>query len=1032
MHYGYSFNSPGTTVNDAFRFNTNNAPIIPDTYHSTYGVTYGSPLWETTRTSATGVLTLNGTNQYVNLNRNVAMFRDIEIQTAVLWRGGAANQKVFHFGDATDHMFFTPSNADGRAEFVLKVGSTTQRLTANAPLPIGRWSIVSIRIIGSSGTMAINVGGTISGNTPVAIPNATNASMSLNPVQISNKLTNDAVYSLGRDQAGNFFNGSYDYFNVFFQSTTAPTYAYTAIESAAATPSIAITPSANHTFPQIRGNATPVAHSVSVSNTSTVATGALTVALSGANATSFTLSRTSIPSIASGGTAQTFTITPNAGLSVGTYRATVTVSGTGLTSRSFTVEVSVVSGGDWVWCLSEAVSAEVSDGANAHDVVFSRWGTNTGITLTPQNTLIIDPRPGQTDAAVFNFEQAGMNISTTNYKIHMAGNFSPAAGNFRIQGIVGGPGTGSAVAGALEFTGDVARLHNVSLTGGRFDVELTIGPNAEVRPGPYTASSITGNLTALRMHTNANGAGSAITFDTFRVTEIGAGAPTFTITTQGTAAAQTSVSPSGAQIAGTTMTVVLTAPNGQRISGTNNSIAVTGTNVANFNLTIAADRTTATGTFNMPANNATITVNATFENLVTPIFSISLDPATDRTFPAATVGYGEISAHSVTVRNTGNQPTGALRVALSGANASNFALSRTSITSLAANATQTFTVRPHTDLAAGTYNATVVVSSDIAPTEIVPLHTEAAGATISTSGTVGWENHNEVRNSTTPASSNPGTNHGWGTWDLQRNGSSAARSAFLQYAWPATTKMNRAEIYWYDDNGGTRIPTATTWAIQHSNNGTTWTDVNLIGATNYNNGRALNHFNVFEFQEIEARYLRIHIWGFMPSTTVTSQGTGVLRFRVFEEQRAQGVASQSFNVSFTVNAPQNFNVTFDPNGGTRASGGQLSQTVAQNAAATAPVLTRAGFVFGGWNRELTNITANTTITANWLRIGAVATGGMGDVTSADAVYLAQHLVNPTNFPIAERRIANMRGDDRAPVANDILVMIRWLTGIPVN
>ncbi|MCL2456582.1 MAG: endo-1,4-beta-xylanase, partial [Defluviitaleaceae bacterium] len=185
---------------------------------------------------------------------------------------------------------------------------------------------------------------------------------------------------------------------------------------------------------------------------------------------------------------------------------------------------------EWVWCLSEATQSEVSDGANAHDVVFSRWGTNTGITLTPQKTLVVSPRPGQTDAAVFNFSQAGMNISTTNYKIHMAGNFSPAAGNFRIQGIVGGPGTGSAVAGALEFTDNVARLHNVSLASGRFDVELTIGPNAEIRPGPYTASSITGNLTALRMHTNANGAGSAITFDTFRVTETSASAPTFTVT----------------------------------------------------------------------------------------------------------------------------------------------------------------------------------------------------------------------------------------------------------------------------------------------------------------------------------------------------------------------------------------------------------------------------------------------------------------------------------------------------------------------
>jgi hypothetical protein len=160
----------------------------------------------------------------------------------------------------------------------------------------------------------------------------------------------------------------------------------------------------------------------------------------------------------------------------------------------------------------------------------SRWGTSTGVTLTPQNTLVISPRPSQTDAVVFNFEQAGMNIATTNYRIRMAGSFSPTNGNFRIQGIVGGPGTGTAVAGAVQFTGDVARLHDVSLAGGRFEAEFTIGPNGEVRPGPYTSGTHTGNLTALRMHTNATGAGSAITFDTFRVTEVGAVLPTFTVT----------------------------------------------------------------------------------------------------------------------------------------------------------------------------------------------------------------------------------------------------------------------------------------------------------------------------------------------------------------------------------------------------------------------------------------------------------------------------------------------------------------------
>jgi hypothetical protein len=213
MHYGYSFST------DASR-------IANDTHHSTYAVSYGNPLWESARTSATGgVLTLNGSSQYVNLSRATTQFSDIEIQTAVLWRGGAANQKIFHFGDSENFMSLTPSNADGRAEFVIRRGTTTQRLTATAALPIGRWTVITVRIIGNTGTLTFNTG------SGTAIPTVTNTTMSLNPAEISSVRTNSAVYSLGRDNNGNFFNGSYHYYNVFFAAAPAPAYPYTATES---------------------------------------------------------------------------------------------------------------------------------------------------------------------------------------------------------------------------------------------------------------------------------------------------------------------------------------------------------------------------------------------------------------------------------------------------------------------------------------------------------------------------------------------------------------------------------------------------------------------------------------------------------------------------------------------------------------------------------------------------------------------------------------------------------------------------------
>jgi len=61
-----------------------------------------------------------------------------------------------------------------------------------------------------------------------------------------------------------------------------------------------------------------------------------------------------------------------------------------------------------------------------------------------------------------------------------------------------------------------------------------------------------------------------------------------------------------------------------------------------------------------------------------------------------------------------------------------------------------------------------------------------------------------------------------------------------------------------------------------------------------------------------------------------------------------------------------YTVTFDPDGGIRIGGGQLTQTVSSGAAATAPILAREGYTFDGWDRTFTNVTANMTVKAQWL------------------------------------------------------------------
>lgn len=94
----------------------------------------------------------------------------------------------------------------------------------------------------------------------------------------------------------------------------------------------------------------------------------------------------------------------------------------------------------------------------------------------------------------------------------------------------------------------------------------------------------------------------------------------------------------------------------------------------------------------------------------TPTYKINLDKTGTYPFTGAEFGYGAQTPLTVTVSNAGNQATGALTAALSGTNSGSFTLSPTSIGSIAVNGNSTFTVKPNTGLAAGTYTATVTVS----------------------------------------------------------------------------------------------------------------------------------------------------------------------------------------------------------------------------------------------------------------------------------------------------------------------------------
>jgi uncharacterized membrane protein len=448
-------------------------------------------------------------------------------------------------------------------------------------------------------------------------------------------------------------NGITASFGVNFTVTATPTYG------------VALSVNGTHAFPGVDsgyGAVEPL--TVTVSNTGNQATGGLFAALSGANAGSFALSTGSITSIAAGGTG-TFTIAPNTGLSEGSYTATVTVSGGNGITASFGVSFTVTVAPTYGVALSVG-------GIYAFPGKDSGYGTVGPLTVTVSNT-----------------------------------------GNQATGGLLAALSGASAESFALS----TSSITSIAVGGtGTF----TVAPNTGLGEGAYTA-----------IITVTGGNGITASFGvSFTVTV----APTYgvALSVNGTHAFPSVDSGYGALVP---LTVTVSNTGNQATGGL--LAALSGTNSGSFALSTGSLSSIAaggTGTFTVAPNTglgegsytATVTVSGgsgitasfgvSFTVTVAPTYSVALSVNGTHAFLEDGVEYVEVEPLTVTVTNTGNQATGSLLAALSGANAGSFALSTSSITSITAGGTGTFTVVPNTGLSKGTYTATVTVSggNDIA------------------------------------------------------------------------------------------------------------------------------------------------------------------------------------------------------------------------------------------------------------------------------------------------------------------------------
>jgi hypothetical protein len=124
----------------------------------------------------------------------------------------------------------------------------------------------------------------------------------------------------------------------------------------------------------------------------------------------------------------------------------------------------------------------------------------------------------------------------------------------------------------------------------------------------------------------------------------------------------------------------------------------------------------ATGQVTLKLSAKGMTKSFSLDTVASPTFNIELSAAKPNTlphtFPSVGADYSEeeLTPLGVTVINIGNQATGELTAALSGAGADAFSISGNTVNSIAVESSASFSVAPKGGLPAGDYAATVTVS----------------------------------------------------------------------------------------------------------------------------------------------------------------------------------------------------------------------------------------------------------------------------------------------------------------------------------
>jgi carbonic anhydrase/acetyltransferase-like protein (isoleucine patch superfamily) len=139
--------------------------VLKDAFGDSDGVLRGRPTF--IADAGRSVLALNGRDQYAVLEGIPADTAATTWDMRLRWRGGAPMQRVLTFFSGTGTLSFTPRDAAGKAALLIRRGKTLQFVEASRPLPIGRWTRVTVTL--GSGSAAIFLDGRKAGQSTVTL-----------------------------------------------------------------------------------------------------------------------------------------------------------------------------------------------------------------------------------------------------------------------------------------------------------------------------------------------------------------------------------------------------------------------------------------------------------------------------------------------------------------------------------------------------------------------------------------------------------------------------------------------------------------------------------------------------------------------------------------------------------------------------------------------------------------------------------------------------------------------------------------------